>query len=65
VKLDGYKLKYVVKCRSRYTGCESIVKDKSGNIRMFDTYESAERYAKDCREFMGIGYHYWAVETWV
>lgn len=53
---------YIVACKSRLSGRESICKDESGNVLTFKTEDAAEEFARESREFMSINYHYWVEE---
>lgn len=53
---------YIVACKSRISGFESVCKDKKGNVLTFPTKEAAEKFAKESRDMMSINYHYWVEE---
>lgn len=53
---------YIVRCKSRISGTESICQ-KDGQILRFENKEEAEKYADECRDFMGMNYHYWVAKA--
>lgn len=54
-------MKYQVNCRSNFSGL-SVCKE-NGKIKYFEDRESAEKYAKECRDSFGVNYHYWVKEV--
>ena len=55
-------MKYIVGCKSRISGNQSICK-KEGKIIYFTDKKEAEQYAEKCRNDMGLNYHYWVEEA--
>lgn len=52
--------KYIVCCKSNFSGMRSICQDKNGNVLYFNTKEKAEEYAEKYRT---VNYHYWVEEA--
>lgn len=53
---------YIVACKSRMSGRQSVCKNEKGEWIKFKTKEEAEEYARKRRDDMGINYHYWVEE---
>lgn len=53
---------YIVACKSRFSGIQSVCKNENGEYIKFKTKEEAEDYARKRRDDMGSNYHYWVEE---
>lgn len=51
--------KYYVACKSNFSNIRSSCKDENGKVLYFASETEAKEYAEECRNRIGINYHYW------